>query len=397
MSALRNRQLWILILCQALYQTANPIVITTSALASLPIAPSPFWVTLPVALMFFGILSATMPVSFLMKRHGRVTGFRLGAILTMLGGGLCAYALYIGSFWLFCLGLYIYGMASACGQYYRFAAAEVTLKHYRARAISYVMAGGIIAAFAGPTLANLSVNWVTTTVYMGCYIVIVLIGLVNFLALFMASVPMPTAEERAIGSRPLSVIIRQPLFITAVTAAALGYAIMTLVMNATPLAMDMFGHSFGSTALVIQWHVVAMFAPSFFTGNLIERYGVMNILTTGAVLTLACVVLNLTGTSLVHFWTALVLLGLGWNFLFVGGTSLLTHTYRVEEKAFAQSINDFGIFGIVGASALLSGMLHSWIGWQGVNIAVIPFLIFVLFIIATQGRPYQDKLDPEAG
>ena len=373
-------------LCQALGMSCSALIITITALIGNTLAPDKSLVTLPLALQFLAMMSSAAPASFLMRRFGRRAGFSLGALLGCVAGLLGMQAIFVGSFVLFCFSSILFGAFAAHVQFYRFAAADTASDAFRSRAISLVLAGGVLAAFLGPELAKWSLDLFAPVLYAGGYLCIGLLALVSLVLLQFIEIPRPNKAERGSSGRPLREIARRPDFTVAVLCAMIGYGAMNLVMTATPLAVVAHNHPFESAALVIQWHVVGMYAPSFFTGHLIHRFGVMPILALGAALVLGCVAVNLAGTDVIHFWAALVLLGLGWNFMFLGGTSLLTESYRPEERAKAQALNEFLVFGTVTCTALLSGALYNAFGWQAVNLGVVPPLALVLFAVLWLGR-----------
>ncbi len=360
--------------------SGTSLLITSSALVGQALAPSPMLVTLPLAIQFLSMMLTTMPASLIMRRHGRRFGFFLGNLVA-IGGAWVSYAAITGqNFWLFCLGAALLGSYSAVGQYYRFAAADVVQPSYRSRAISLVLAGGVVAAFIGPNAASLSRDWVPGAMFAGSYAVLTGFYLLSITALFFLRVPRQHGEDAPHSGRPLAEIVSQPRFVVAVVSGMIAYGVMNLVMTATPLAMQHHHHAISDTAFVIQWHVLGMFVPSFFTGHLINRFGVNNVMLVGCLLLLACVPANLMGTGVVHFWLGLVLLGVGWNFLFIGSTYLLTECYRPEEKAKTQGINDLLVFGTVACTALGSGALQNIFGWQWVNYGVLPFVLVALAV-----------------
>jgi len=331
---------------------------------------------MPLALLFLAQMATTIPASFYMAKVGRRLGFMTSSLFGLTGAAIMTGAVVTANFNLFCMGTALVGVFNGFGQYYRFTAAEVVPEDYRSRAISYVLVGGVIAAFAGPNLANWSRHLLSAE-FAGSYAC--LIGL-YLLALGFASllqIPKPAVVARSTSGRPLNVIASQPAYLVAVASALVGYGVMNFIMVATPLAMHGHAHAFSDTAFVIQWHILGMFVPSFFTGDLIRRFGTANIMQTGIVLLGLCVLINFSGTTVTHFWSALVLLGLGWNFLFVGATTLLTQTYAPEEKAKAQALNDFIVFGTVTLTSFSSGAVLHALGWQTINLAVIPFLVLV--------------------
>ena len=376
-SGYAKRDVYLLALCQALLATGNAVVITTSALVGQTLAPDGL-ATLPLFLQFLAIMATTLPASYLMKRVGRRAGFAVGAGFALSAGLLGSGAILTGSFPLFCIASFGYGVFMGFGGYYRFAAAEVAAPAFRPRAISYVLAGGVVAAIAGPELAKATDDLFGPALFAGCFAAVAGLGLATLVVLAFLRIPLPADDERTGEGRPLAQIMRQPAFIVALGSAAIAQGAMVLVMTATPLAMAFCGYGFDQTAFVIQWHVLGMFAPSFFTGHLITRFGVLNVMAVGAGLILACLGVALSGIEIAQFWSALFLLGLGWNFMFVGGTSLLTSTYHPNEKAKVQAINDLIIFATAAFASLSSGLLHHLIGWQAVNISMVMPIIVTL-------------------
>jgi MFS family permease len=319
---------------------------------------------------------ATMPVSMWMARVGRRTGFMVGALINVGGCALAALAMWLGSFALYCLATAVIGVYNAVGLQYRFAAAEVAAPADKAKAISLVLAGGIGGGFLGPESVRRSMDLLPTP-FLGAFLVLAAYAIVALAIQSRVQVPPPTLDERSGGGRRLATIMRQPVFVVAALAGGLGYGLMNLLMTATPIAMDFCSHPFGAAAIVIQWHVVGMYAPGFFTGTLIKRFGVLNVILAGVALMGFCVVVALNGNTVAHFLTALALLGVGWNFMYTGGTTLLTESYAPAEKARVQSANDFIVFGTMGVSSLASGALVSTTGWETMNRAVLPFLVLI--------------------
>lgn len=373
-----KRNVWLLAGCQALMNTGNSLLIATSALVGFRLAPDKSLATLPLALQFFTSMLTTIPASFLMKAIGRRAGFMIGTLLGLTGAGLAAWSIVTGSFIYFCLAAALVGAFNGFGTYYRFAAADVATPDYKSRAISYVLAGGVVAALVGPNLAHWTSEWLTGIEFAGSYLSLLGIYGLSLLTLLFVRIPAPTRAQTPAHGRPLAEIARQPAFIVALAGGALGFGVMALVMTATPLAMHQHAHAFADTAWVIEWHLLGMFAPSFFTGHLIRRFGVLNVMLAGVVLNIGCVAVNLTGTDVAHFWAALTLLGIGWNFLFVGGTTLLTETYADSEKAKTQALNDFVVFTVITAASLSAGALQYQLGWRAVNVGVVPILIVIL-------------------
>lgn len=368
-----RKNIALLAAAQALLLTNGITLIAINGLLGLQLAADKRLATLPITTYVIGGAFATLPAAFFMKRFGRRAGFMLGAGMGMFGAALSAFAVSIGSFWLLCLGTVFAGIYNAFGQQYRFAAADAAPLDWKGKAISLTLAGGILGGVIGPEVGKFTRGLLEPT-YLASYG-----ALIGFAALSMLIAsrleipPLSVSEQKAVG-RPWRVIARQPAFVVAVLAASCGYGVMNLLMTATPLAMDICGLPFADAAFVLQWHVIAMFAPSFFTGDLIKRFGVLNILVIGAALMFVCIGIALSGTTLMHFWWALVLLGLGWNFLFIGGTTLLTSTYRPEEKAKVQGSNDFIVLGVQGLTSLSSGVLITSSGWAQLNSYALPLV-----------------------
>ncbi|MEO1069550.1 MAG: MFS transporter, partial [Cyanobacteria bacterium J06638_6] len=307
-------QVALLALCQALAMTTNTVLITTAALIGYALATDKALATLPLAVRQIATMATTIPASLLMQRFGRRSGFLLGTGVGIIGGGIAIYSLAIAHFWLFTVAMGCLGVANSFVGYYRFAAADVADDAWRSQAISWVIAGGVIAAVLGPWLATGSQGWFDSEIYIGAMVAVLALQIVASALLLGLHIPPVSAEQQATNTRPLAQIMRQPRFLVATLGSTISYGIMVFVMTATPLAMAVEQHSFGQTAAVIQWHVFGMFAPSFATGWLIQRFGVLGIVQAGAVMTLGCMGLNLTGTSFWHFAIALLLLGIGWNF-----------------------------------------------------------------------------------
>ena len=366
----------ILAASQALFLIAAVTVMTLSGVVGGELAPTPGLATLPVAAMMLGTVATTLPASLFMKRVGRRLGFLVGT----LGGGAAGAAVATAgvlaeSFWLFTFGNLLLGIYQAFAMYYRFAAADVASDDFRPKAIALVMAGGVVAAFFGPWNAHLSQGLLLPgTPEAGPYAVMVGLALLAGFLVSYLKVP-PVAEATGGEQRPLGRIVAQPAFAVALLAAAVGYAVMILVMTATPLAMRAAGFGMDEAAFVMQWHVLGMFAPSFFTGGLIARFGVLRILQVGAVLLVVSALTAVSGEGLAHFWVALVLLGIGWNFLFIGGSTLLTTTHTAAERGKVQGVNDLTVFGLVAAGSLLAGLLLHHVDWAGLNLFVLPFVL----------------------
>lgn len=366
---------------QAFYSITAITVMTLSGLVGLHLSPDPALATLPVSAMMLGTLLTTLPASLYMQRVGRRAGFLTGTTLGGLGGLLSVWSIGIGSFWMFCAASLLFGCYQAFSMYYRFAAADVARPVWRSKAISLVLAGGVVAAILGPLNASRAVDLMPGLPNAGPYAVVAGMSLLAFLLLLYLRVPSAHEPDGDAQRRPMAAIARQPAFVVALISGALGYGIMALVMTATPLAMRAEGFSLNQAAFVMQWHVLGMFAPSFVTGHLIARYGVLNIITAGTVLLFAAGLTASGGVSMAHFWVALFLLGVGWNFLFVGGSHLLTLTHTPAERGKTQGANDLAIFAVVACASLLSGVLIHQVGWAILNLAMMPFVLIVLLAV----------------
>jgi MFS family permease len=374
------RTIVLLACCQALLLTNGAGLIAMNALIGYALAEHKALASLGATTYVLGSAVATMPASLWMGRVGRRRGFMAGAAINVLGCAVAAAALALRSFPLFCAATAIIGIYNAIGLQYRFAAAEVAAPAFRAKAISLVLAGGIAGGFLGPEATKLGRDLFAVP-FLGSFAILAAVAVVALLVQSRVRVPPPTAEERAGGGRPLAAIVRQPAFAVAVLAGALGYGLMNLLMTATPLAMSFCSHPYDAAAFVIEWHVVAMYAPGFVTGSLIRRFGVLGVILAGVALMAGCVLVALAGTTIAHFWAALVLLGVGWNFMYTGGTTLLTETYRPAEKARAQGANDLAVFATMGVSSFSSGALVSAAGWEAMNAAALPVLAVVALAV----------------
>jgi predicted MFS family arabinose efflux permease len=367
--------------CQALAMTGGSIVGLTGAIVGSMLAPDKALSTLPIAVQQTGVMAATIPAALLMARIGRRPGFWIGIAVGAVGAGVATVAIYRSSFALFCLGTFLLGVNRGVTQQYRFAAAEIADESYRSKAISLVMAGGVVSAVFGAEFAIWSRDLFAPVLFAGCYAMICALFLASAILLYFVDLPKPARPVLARGGRKLREIAVEPAFITAAVAAMVAYGVMSLVMTATPIAMLDCGHEFAAAAFVIQWHSLGMYAPSFVTGHLITRLGLTRIMLTGAALLLLCSLINLAGLTTLNFWAANLALGIGWNFLFIGATTLLTRTYAGEEKGKVQALNDFLVFGTVTLSSFASGALLSGVGWSTIQIAVMPFVAVVAGIV----------------
>ncbi|HEY5635689.1 MAG TPA: MFS transporter [Burkholderiales bacterium] len=379
-----RRNVAVLAACQAMLFTNNSTLIAINGLAGLALAPWAGLATLPVTFWVLGGAIATMPASLHMKRVGRKRGLSAGTAWGIVGALICAGAIALQSFWLLCFGTLVFGVYNAYGQYYRFAAADVASPDFRATAISLVLAGGLVGGILGPTTSRLTIDSLAPK-FMGAYLALIFFALVTLALIRMIRIPDPTVAEQTESGRPMREIAAQPAYIVAVLAGALGYGVMNFLMVSTPIAMGVCGHPYGDAAFVISSHVVAMFAPSFFTGMLIRRFRVLPVMFVGALLNFAAIGVALSGIGVEQFWLSLVLLGVGWNFLYIGGTTLLTGTYRPEERAKAQGFNDQMIFVVMVISSFTSGMTVTAAGWDRVNLMALPLVAIIAAAIVWYG------------
>ena len=371
--------------------STTTLTVTVSVLVGFTLAGDKAYATLPFTAQLIAGTLTTIPAALLMARIGRKTAFILATFFGMSAGVICSLAIIQGHFWFFVLGCILIGCFNGFGYYYRFAAADAVDTEHKSRAISYVLAGGVIAAFVGPNLANITKDMIDTAMFAGSFAAIITVYILSFILLNFLKLPDAANRQQdlEVSGRPLPVIMKQPGFIVAVLCGMLGYGVMSLVMTATPLAMQHNHHQFSDTSFVIQWHVLGMFAPSFFTGSMIRRFGLLRMMFIGGLAGIACVIINLMGTSVSHFWLALFLLGISWNFLFIGATTMLTETYRPEERFKTQATNDFIVFSAVAAASLSAGALQHHFGWQAVNYGAIPALLIILFSLVWLRFGYQ--------
>lgn len=370
----------LLSLCQALLISGNILLIAVSPLIGARLAPDPAWSTAPVATQWLGLMCATIPASLIMARLGRKRGFLLGNLMGLGGVMLAAQALVGEQFGLFMLGTWLIGIGIGFGQLYRFAAVEAAPLALRDRAIGLVMGGGVLAAFFGPWLARIS-RELADTPFLGSFMGLGALYLTALAILLLTRLPPPEATHGEGQPRPLGEIVRQPVFLVAVVSALVGYGVMNLAMTATPLAMAGAGFHFDHVATTIQWHVLAMFLPSFVTGHLTARFGSHRMIVTGCLLLAACGVVAQVDGGVAGFHTALILLGLGWNFTFLPATGLLTEAYRPAEKARTQAANEFLVFSTVAVTALLAGPLVDRLGWTLLNALLIPLALLPIALV----------------
>jgi len=361
-----NRNLWLLAICQGLFLTNNVTFIAINGLVGLALAPFGWMATLPVMGYVVGGAISTAVVARTQQRFGRKASFQAGLTVALLSALLCAYAAFTRNFWLLCFATVVAGYYNANANLYRFAAAELARPEAREKAVSVVMAGGLLGAVTGPNLAART-RELSDVPFVGAYLALAVVALLAMALLAFIDFPPPHARGAATGARPLGQIMKQPVFIVAAAAGALGYGVMNLLMAATPIAMQQCSLPFSDAALVLQWHVIGMFAPGFFTGTLIKRFGPLPIMGIGVALNLGCILVALSGVALHQFLVALFLLGVGWNFLFTGSTTLSLSAYAPEERDRAQGALNFFVFATLAMSSFASGVLVTTRGWALLN------------------------------
>lgn len=371
-----NPRLLLLTLCSGLLMVNNVVFIAINGLVGLALAPAGWMATLPITGYVAGGALATGLVARHQRRYGRQRSFQLGLLVAIASAALCALAVTMKSFWLLVAATVFAGYYNANGSLYRFAAVELVTPAFKERAISWVLAGGVIGAVVGPNLAQWS-RTLLEAPFAGAYLALVGVAL---LALVMVSFihfpPLPGQGGSSPQGRPVAEIVRQPIFIVAAGACAIGYGVMSLLMSATPIAMQQCSHPFSSAALVLEWHVLGMFVPSFFTGRLVQRFGALRVMAVGLVLNIACVAFALSGQDVMHFLGALLVLGVGWNFLFIGGSTLATTAWRPEERTQAQAALDFCVYLTMTLTSFASGALVTTGGWTAMNLgALLPLAL----------------------
>ncbi len=375
------RAIYLLSVCNGFLFINQSLLITISALIGFELADDKRLATLPMALQFAAIMLTTVPASLFMGRFGRQAGFLLANFIGIAGAVIALYSVFNRSFEGFCIATLCFGIFAAFSNYYRFTAAELVSNEQKSVAISWVMAGGVLAALIGPNLANWSSKTFDSEPFAGPFLILIGVYVLSIFTMLAAKLPPPERTDSNAVVRPLSEIITQPVFVVAVVCQMLGYATMNLVMTATPLALHARDMGMDSTAMVIQWHVLSMFAPSFFTGNLVKRFGLIPVLMTGVVAGLIVVAIHFHGETQAHFVAALILLGISWNFLYVGGTTLLTDAHTQSEKSRTQAVNDLIVFSTVTLSALSAGALHHEFGWRVINLTVLPLYAIAAGVI----------------
>jgi MFS family permease len=379
------RNIFLLACCQALLLTNASGLISMNALVGFSLTDIKTLATLGATTYVLGSALTTMPMSLWMGKVGRRRGFMAGALINIAGCAVAVTALWVHSFVLYCAATAVIGIYNAVGLQYRFAAAEVAAPHDRARAISLVLAGGIAGGFLGPAITRWGRDLFPAP-FLGSFMLLAAVALVALAVQSQVHVPKPSAAEQKGGGRPLREIVRQPVFAVAAMAAALGYGLMNLLMTATPLAMDFCSLPYAQAATVISWHVVGMYAPGFVTGTLIDRFGILNVILAGVLVMAGGAAFALSGNTFTHFLVALMLIGAGWNFMYTGGTTLLTQSYSPAEKSRTQGANDFIMFSVMGLSSFSSGALVSAAGWEVMNWVALPILALVGAVVLWYAR-----------
>jgi len=378
--ALARRNALVLALGQALAGGNNTVIVSTSSIIGAVLAPDKGLATLPITFMVFGMWMGTLPVGALARRYGRRFALQTGSLFGILSGLISYTAVMQGSFGMLLAGTFCGGLYAAAHQSYRFAAADTASDRFRARAVSYVLAGGIFAAIIGPQLVIWTQGLMAPHLFAASFLGQSACALIAAIVLQFVRIPQlqPQPHHQV---RPLPAILRQPRFIVAAACGMAAYAMMNMVMTSAPLAMVGCGHSVTDATLGIQWHVLAMYGPSFVTGSLIARYGVERITGIGLGLIVLTAVVAISGVTVAHFWTALVLLGLGWNFAFIGATTMVTECHRPEERTKVQAFNDFLVFGSMAVSSFSSGQLLETVGWAAINEVVFPVVFVVVALL----------------
>ena len=367
-----NTRLGLLVLCQGLFMTNNVTFIAINGLVGFALAPVAWMATLPVTGYVAGGALATGLVGRHQRQYGRQKTFMIGLVVAILSAGACAWAAMTRDFWLLNLATLAAGYYNANGALYRFAAVELVEDAGKEKAISWVLAGGVLGAVAGPNLASGARDALEGAPFAGAYVALMGVGLMGLLVMWRIPFPpLPGQGQSTPQGRPLREIVRQPLFVIAATGCAIGYGVMNLLMAATPIAMSQCSHPFKDAAFVLEWHVLGMFLPSFFTGKLIKRYGVLPIMSAGLALNIFCVAFALSGDDVMHFFWALLALGVGWNFLYIGGSTLATQAWRPEEKTRAQAALDFCVYSTMTLTSFSSGALVTTGGWTSMNLGAL--------------------------
>jgi MFS family permease len=379
---LARKNALILAVAQALAGGNNTVLMATGSIVGATFAPDKGLATLPITVYVLGLWIGALPVGWLARRYGRRTSFQIGTLCGVLTGLICFVAVIRGSFLLFNIGAFVSGLYAAAHMAYRFAAADTASEAFRPKAISWVLIGGIFAGIIGPQVVILTKDQMLPHLFAATYLAQSLLAVIAGGVLMLVDIPVPPRRPAGGEGRPLLEIARQPRFIVAVACGVASYSMMNLVMTSAPLAMVMCNHSVTQASLGLQWHVLGMFVPSFITGTLIARFGVERIIATGFALLIASATISITGITLWHFWTGLVLLGVGWNFGFIGATALVTQCHHHNERNRVQAFNDFLVFGSMAIGSFSSGKLLHTAGWGAVNVVVFPTVLAAAAMLA---------------
>lgn len=381
---LARRNALVLAMGQALAGANNTVVVATGGILGSMMAPDKSLATLPISLMVCGMAAGSLPVGVLARRYGRRTAYQVGAVIGCLAGLIGYTAIMHGSFALYLVATFCGGMYAASHMSYRFAAADTASPEFKPKAVAWVMAGGLFAAFLGPQLVIFTKDALAPHLFAASYLGQAAVAAIAFFLLAFVRPPEQAVASTVQRPRPLTRVARQPRFIVAAICGTASYALMNLMMTSAPLAMVECGHSVSDATLGIQWHVLAMYAPSFITGTLILRFGVTTVMGTGLGLLALSAAVGYAGTTVAHFWTALVLLGVGWNFVLVGATTMVTETHRPEERNKVQAFNDFCIFGTMAVGSFVSGGMLAHFGWYLVNMVMFPVIGIAAVMLAWQ-------------
>ncbi|HEY0223691.1 MAG TPA: MFS transporter [Pseudolabrys sp.] len=378
---LARRNALVLSVAQALAGGNNTVIVSTGSIIGAMLAPDKGLATLPITAMVLGMWLGTLPVGWLARNFGRRFALQSGSAFGILSGLISCYAVMHTQFWLLLAGTFCGGLYAAAHQSYRFAACDTASEAFRPKAVSFVLAGGVFAALIGPQLVIFTKDMLSPHIFAASYIGQSVCAVIAAIVLMFVKVP-PVAPKRVASSRPLGEIVRVPRFVVAVACGVASYVTMNMIMTSAPLAMVGCGHTVTDAALGIQWHVLAMYAPSFVTGSLIARFGVERVTAVGLCLIAATAAVGLAGVTVAHFWTGLVLLGLGWNLSFIGATTMVTQCHRPEERNKVQAFNDFLIFGSMALSSFSSGQLLEYVGWYAINEVIFPTVLVAGTLLA---------------
>ena len=369
-----HQNVLVLSACQTLFGACRSMLSATAPLVAYTIVDEKALATLPTSLIIVGTALSTIPAAMFMRRLGRRAGFISGAAIGAAAGMVCLVATIVGNFWLFAAGTFLFGICAGFAQLYRFAATDVAAPDYRGKAISFVLAGGVLAAFIGPELAKDGENLLPVP-FAGGYALLTGVSLLSVVALLFLNLRGPARARPDGPRRPLAKVMAQPVFIVSTLVATIAQGVMTLLMTATPIAMLQCNHQFADTAFVIEWHIFAMYAPGFFTGLLIARFGELFMIQAGILIQLLCVGIALSGQGVTEFWLSLFLLGLGWNFTFTAATALIVQAYTPAERDATQGATNFIIYAFVATLSLSSGALIHFFGWTWVNLGALPLIV----------------------